>query len=90
MSDCGEFKKRNVVYVSFLFVDGHEVVDFDESRIYLNALKAFDILEKEAIEDVFGKDGYDILMLEETFDEKGRLIKVEWIKHLKLRKDADL
>ena len=49
MSDCGEFKKRNVVYVSFLFVDGHEVVDFDESRIYLNALKAFDILEKEAI-----------------------------------------
>ena len=90
MSDCGEFKKGNVVYVSFLFVDGHEVVDFDESRVYPIALKAFDILEKEAIEDVFGADGYDILMLEETFDEKGRLIKVEWIKHLKLRKDADL
>ena len=90
MRNCGEFKKRNVVYVSFLFVDGYEVVDFDESRIYINALKAFDILEKEAIEDVFGKGGYDILLIEETFDEKGRLIKVEWIKHLKLRKDADL
>ena len=80
----------NVVYVSFLFVDGHEVVDFDESRVYLNALKAFEILEKEAIEDVFGEGDYDILLIEETFDEKGRLIKVEWIKHLKLRKDADL
>ena len=89
MSDYGEFKKRNVVYVSFLFVDGHEVVDFDESRSYLNALKGFDILEKEAIEDVFGKDGYDILLIEETFDEKGRLVEVEWIKHLKLHKDAE-
>ena len=89
MSDYGEFKKRNVVYVTFLFADGHEVVDFDESRIYLNALKAFDILEKEATEDVFGEGDYDILLSEETFDEKGRLIKVEWIKHLKIRKEAE-
>ena len=85
MSAYGEFKKRNVVYVSFLFVDGYEVVDFDESRIYLNALKAFDILEKEAIDDVFGEGDYDILLIKETFDEKGRLIKVEWIKKVRIK-----
>ena len=89
MSAYGEFKASNVAYVSFLFVNGYEIVDFDETRIYPNALKAFDILEKEATEDVFGEGDYDILMTEETFDEKGRLIKVEWIKHLKIRKEAE-
>ena len=89
MSAYGEFKTSNVIYVSLLLVDGGEVVDFDESRIYLNAVKGFDILEKEAIEDVFGEGDYDILLIEETFDEKGSLIKVEWIKHLKIRKEAE-
>ena len=82
-------EKGYALYVAMLYLRGYGLVDFDESRIYLNALKAFDILEKEAIDDVFGEGDYDILLIEETFDEKGRLIKVEWIKHLKIRKEAE-
>ena len=90
MSAYGEFKTSNVVYVSLLLVNGGEVVDSDGSRIYSNAVKAFDILGKEATEDVFGEGDYDILLIEETFDEKGRLIKLEWIKHLKIRKEDEI
>ena len=85
MSAYGEFKTSNVVYVSFLFVDGYEVVDFDESRIYLNALKAFDILEKEAIEDVFGEGDYHVSLIKEFFDENGRFVKGECLKKAQIK-----
>ena len=83
-------KKTSIIYTVYLYLRGRGIVDLDGSRIYLNALKDFDILEQEANEDRFGEGDYDILLIEETFDEKGRLIKAEWIKHLKIRKEAEL
>ena len=80
MSAYGEFKKRNVVYCTYLFAGEHGVVDFDETRIYLNALKDFDILEKEANEDVFGEGIYRVLLIKDFYDERGKLIKSELLK----------
>ena len=84
MSAYGEFKKRNFAYVTYLFAGESGVVDFDETRIYLNALQCFDIMEKEAIEDVFGEGEYQVSLIKEFFDEKGRLIKGECLKKVQI------
>ena len=85
MSAYGEFKKRNFAYVTYLFAGEHGVVDFDETRIYINALQCFDIMEKEAIEDVFGEGDYQVSLIKEFFDEKGRLIKGECLKKSQIK-----
>ena len=85
MSAYGEFKKRNVVYATYLFADGRGVIDFDESRIYLNALQEFDIMEKEAIEDVFDEGDYQVSLIKEFFDEKGRFVKGECLKKVRIK-----
>ena len=85
MSAYGEFKNRNVFYVTYLFAGGHGVVGFDESRIYLNALQEFDIMEKEAIEDVFGVGDYHVSLIKEFFDEKGRFVKGECLKKVQIK-----
>ena len=84
MNAYGEFKKRDVVYVTYLFGRGHGVIDFDETRIYLNALECFDIMEKEAIEDAFGEGDYQVSLIKEFFDEKGRFIKGECLKKVQI------
>ena len=81
---------KNVVYVSFLFVDGHEVVDFDETRIYLNALQEFDIMEKEAIEDVFGEGDYHLSLIKEFLDKNGRYVKGECLKKVRIKQGDEL
>ena len=86
MSAYGEFKKRNVVYVTYLFAGERGVVDFDESRIYLNALQVFDIMEKEAIEDVFDEGDYHVSLIKEFFDENGRFVKGECLKKVQIKK----
>ena len=85
MSAYGEFKNRNFAYVTYLFAGEHGVVDFDETRIYLNALQCFDIMEKEAIEDVFGEGDYHVALIKEFFDEKGRFIKGECLKKVQIK-----
>lgn len=80
MNAYGEFKKRNVVYVTYLFASESGVVDFDESLNYLNALKDFDILEKEANEDVFGEGIYRVFLIKDFYDERGKLIKSDCLK----------
>ena len=86
MSAYGEFKSRNFAYVTYLFAGEHGVVDFDETRIYLNALQCFDILEKEAIEDVFGEGDYHVLLIKEFFDENGRFVKGECLKKVQIKR----
>ena len=85
MSAYGEFKKRNVVYATYLFAEERGIVDFDETRIYLNALQEFDIMEKEAIEGVFGEGDYHVSLIKEFFDENGRFVKGECLKKAQIK-----
>ena len=73
-------KKISAIYTAYLYLDGRGIVDLDESRIYLNALKDFDVLEKEANEDVFGEGIYRVLLIKDFYDERGKLIKSELLK----------
>ena len=75
----------NVVYVTYLCGRGPEVIDFDETRIYLNALECFDIMEKEAIEDVFGEGDYQVSLIKEFLNDNGRYIKGECIKKVQIK-----
>ena len=77
-------KKRDVIYVAYLEA-GEQVVDFDETRIYLNALQEFDIMEKEAIEDVFGEGDYHVSLIKEFLDKNGRYVKGECLKKVQIK-----
>lgn len=72
-------KKISIIYATYLYLKGRGIVDFDESRIYLNALKDFDILEKEANEDVFGEGIYEVSLMREWWSAD-KLVKAECIK----------
>ena len=73
-------KKMSVIYTAYLYLEGRGIVDLDDSRIYLNALKDFDILEKEANEDVFGEGIYRVFLMKDLYDERGKLIKSDCLK----------
>lgn len=73
-------KKTSIFYTTYLYLKGRGIVDLDDSRIYLNALKAFDILEREANEDVFGEGIYEVILMKHFYDERGKLIKDECLK----------
>ena len=73
-------KKISIVYATYLYLEGRGIVDLDETRIYLNALKDFDILEKEANEDVFGEGIYKVVLIKGFYDEKGKFIKCDCLK----------
>ena len=73
-------KKISVIYTAYLYLDGRGIVDLDESQIYLNALKDFDVLENEANADIFGEGIYRVLLIKDFYDERGKLIKSELLK----------
>ena len=73
-------KKLSIIYTAYLYLEGRGIVDLDESRIYLNALKDFDILEKEANEDIFGEGIYRVFLMKDVYDERGKLIKSDCLK----------
>lgn len=73
-------KKLSIIYTAYLYLEGRGIVDLDESRIYLNALQDFDILEKEANEDVFGEGIYRVFLMKDLYDERGKLIKSDCLK----------
>ena len=83
-------KKTSVIYVTYLYLEGHDVVDFDETRIYLNALKCFDIMEKEAIEEVFGEGDYQVLLVKEFINEKGQCVKSECLKKVQIKQGDEI
>lgn len=72
-------EKGYALYVAMLYLRGYGLVDFDESRFYLNALKDFDILEKEANEDAFGEGIYEVSLMREWWSAD-KLVKAECIK----------
>ena len=73
-------KKLSIIYTVYLYLRGRGIVDLDGSRIYLNALKDFDILEQEANEDRFGEGIYEVVLMKHFYDERGKLIKSECLK----------
>ena len=73
-------KKTSIFYSVYLYLKERGIVDLDESRIYLNALKDFDILEQEANEDRFGEGIYEVVLMKDFYDEKGKLIKSDCLK----------
>ena len=73
-------KKTSIIYTTYLYLEGRGIVDLDESGIYLNALQDFDILEKEANEDIFGEGIYRVFLMKDLYDERGKLIKSDCIK----------
>ena len=73
-------KRISIIYTVYLYLKGRGIVDLDDSRIYLNALKAFDILEKEANEYVFGEGIYEVVLMKDFYDERGKLIKGDCLK----------
>ena len=73
-------KKISITYTTYLFLKGRGIVDLDDSLIYLNALKEFDILEREANEDIFGEGIYEVFLMKNFRDEKGKLIKSDCLK----------
>lgn len=80
-------KKRTVIYATHLFAsESGGVVDFDESMNYLNALEEFDIMEKEAIEDVFGERDYHLALVKEFFDEERQFVEGECLKKVQIKK----
>ena len=71
------FENRNIMYVAQLSLMNYGVVDFVERFDYLQALDAFDELIQEANDDRFGEGVYEVLLLKEFSDSKGRLVKSE-------------
>ena len=73
-------KKLSAIYTAYLYLEGRGIVDLDGTRIYLNALKDFDILEKEANEDFFGEGIYRVFLMKDFYDERGKLVKSDCLK----------
>ena len=73
-------KKISAIYTAYLYLEGRGIVDLDESRIYLNALNDFVILENEANEDLFGEGIYRVFLMKDFYDERGKLIKSDCLK----------
>ena len=74
------FENHSVMYTAQLSMMNYGIVDFVERFNYLQALEAFDELVKEANDDRFGEGVYEVLLLKEYSDEKGRLVKSERLK----------
>ena len=74
------FEKHSVMYVAQLSLMNYGIVDFVERFDYLQALDAFDELIQEANDDRFGEGVYEVLLLRETFDANGNLIKSRQVK----------
>lgn len=74
------FEKHSVMYVAQLSLMNYGVVDLVERFDYLQALDAFDELIQEANDDRFGEGVYEVLLLKEISDSKGRLVKSERLR----------
>ena len=74
------FENQSVMYMAQLSLMNYGIVDFVERFNYLQALEGFDELVKEANDDRFGEGVYEVLLLKEYSDEKGRLVKSERLR----------
>ena len=71
---------NKIVYVAILKLNGYGIVDLVERADCIRGLDAFDVLTNEAENDVFGEGVYELLLLRETLDANGNLIKSRQVK----------
>ena len=83
-------KKSSSMYVAFLYLRGRGIVDLVEKHDELLALEAFDDLVGEANADIFGEGIYEVSLNKEFFDEKGRCVKGECLKKVKIKQGDEL
>ena len=74
------FENHSVMYTAQLSLMNYGIVDLVESFNSLQALEGFDELVKEANDDKFGEGVYEVLLLKEYSDSKGRLVKSERLR----------
>ena len=75
-----DFENHSVMYTAQLSLMNYGIVDLVESFNSLQALEGFDELVKEANDDKFGEGVYEVLLLKEYSDSKGRLVKSERLR----------
>lgn len=71
---------NKIVYVAILKLNGYGIVDLVERADCIRGLDAFDVLANEAENDDFGEGVYEVLLLRETLDANGNLIKSRQVK----------
>ena len=71
---------NKIVYVAILKLNGYGIVDLVERADCIRGLDAFDVLSNEAENDDFGEGVYEVLLLRETLDANGNLIKSRQVK----------
>ena len=71
---------NKIVYVAILKLNGYGIVDLVERPDCIRGLDAFDVLTNEAENDDFGEGVYEVLLLRETLDANGNLIKSRQVK----------
>ena len=71
---------NKIVYVAILKLNGYGIVDLVERADCIRGLDAFDVLTNEANDDRFGEGVYEVLLLRETLDANGNLIKSRQVK----------
>ena len=71
---------NKIVYVAILKLNGYGIVDLAERADCFRGLDAFDVLTNEAENDDFGEGVYEVLLLRETLDANGNLIKSRQVK----------
>ena len=71
---------NKIVYVAILKLNGYGIVDVVERADCIRGLDAFDVLTNEAENDDFGEGVYEVLLLRETLDPNGNLVKSRQVK----------
>ena len=71
---------NKIVYVAILKLNGYGIVDLVERADCIRGLDAFDVLTNEAENDDFGEGVYEVLLLRETLDPNGNLVKSRQVK----------
>ena len=78
-------KISSSMYVANLYLSGYGIADFNESFNLLNAIEGYEALVREAQDHKFGGGIYEVTLVREHFDEKGRLVKSDLFRRFVTR-----
>lgn len=81
---------NKIVYVAILKLNGYGIVDLVERADCIRGIDAFDVLVNEAENDDFGEGVYEVLLLRETIDANGNLIKSRQVKRAVIDRGDEL
>ena len=68
-------KKSSSMYVAYLKISGYGIADFIERFDLLQGIDAYEELVREAQIHKYGDGIYEVILVREHFDEKGRFVK---------------